>query len=101
MINGLQEAFGEKVLHGLLEQLGWLRLKVFDNLFIVLHEGAQVRIGVHVVLSIAKVHIKLVGLQGGGGGGGQRQGLGGGGESGVEEGRRQGKRRKAENMNTN
>ena len=89
-MDGLQEALGENIFHGLLEQLGWLRLKVFDDLF-VLHEGEQVRTGIHVVLSIAKVHIELVGLQGGGGGD-QRQGWGE--ESEVEEGRRQGKRRK-------
>ena len=39
VVDGLQEALGKKVLHGLLEKLGRLRLKVFDNLFVLLHES--------------------------------------------------------------
>ena len=39
VIDGLQKTLGEKVPHGLLEQLGWLRLKVFDNLLVLLHES--------------------------------------------------------------
>ena len=36
---------------------------MFDNIFI-LHDSVQVGQGLHVVLGIAKVHIKLVGLPG-------------------------------------
>ena len=86
VVDGLEKALGKEVLHGLLEELGWLRLKVLDNL-ILLHECMEVGQGLHVVLSIAKVHIKLIGLKGGsekrrecsvctcvwGGGGGRRR----------------------------
>lgn len=64
VVDGLKKALGEKVLHGLLEELGWLRLEVLDDI-ILLHEGMQVGQRLHVVLSIARVHIKLIRLKGG------------------------------------
>ena len=39
VVDGLQKALGQKVHHGLLEQLNRLRLKVFDNLLILLQES--------------------------------------------------------------
>ena len=59
VVDGFQKTLGKKVLHGLFEQLGRLRFKVFDNIFL-LHEIVKMCQGLHVVLSITKVHIKLI-----------------------------------------
>ena len=67
VVDGLQEALGQDVLHGLLEQLGRLRLEVHQDI-VFLHEMVKVSQRLHVVLSVAKVDVKFKGLEVGCGG---------------------------------